>query len=592
MFNPYLLDIRPIGPTDQPRFKSYLVSSTAPVNVEQPPIACEGGDPQHGIDAMAEFITQHSAESAAGGVEILIQIHGYNTNADYIAERYAQTAEYLAEKYPPTDAARLFLCYRWSSEPVSKLFKDSLNIAQSALPQLLRLISQSSKFGVLTALIGLVFGVLLVISEGLRFVALLLAFLILLFLAIGLSIPILTLLLLRLSNYFRDVHRADQYGALDLVEFIRQLNRAVVQQTNGQWDKPRIRLSFIGYSMGASVVTQAVRILSDVFDRQSISTLDMSDRAAPPPSEVGDVFRLGRLVLVAPDISTESIISGRGNTLRSSIRRFEEAYLFCNEGDMALRVASTVANYFSFPAATREGGYRLGAMAVRKPNYQSEKVLQYGVLNLSSQGELADRRHFLDYLSIRRDFSLRKRQEAMWGHDESRQAAENRDLIQKLERKPIAELFTYFDCTDYQEPVQDPQPGQPQTQGILGLAAGKASLGYVDLLKLLIALVQGKLDPHGGYLQDRAKFSRELIFGLGSLGFGGLLDQFVDKSEYDACYTQVCQQASNLQPHQKKRLAAVQVFSQLNRDRGIQVLLSPERYNVDVKAGRTNRRGY
>ncbi|NJN49751.1 MAG: alpha/beta hydrolase, partial [Alkalinema sp. RL_2_19] len=577
-------DIRGIGPTDQPRFRSYLVSSTAPVNVEQPPLACEGGDPQQAIVAMAQFITQH-----AEGVEILIQIHGYNTDAKYIAERYEETAQELARTYgqaggqaggqsggqsgdqseveADNSAAQLFLCYRWSSEPVATALQDSIALAQSALPQLLRLISQSSKFGILTALIGLVFGVLLVISEGIRFALLLVVFLVVLLLAIVLIVPIFTLLVLRVSNYFRDVHRADQYGVLDLIEFIRQLNRAVMQQSDGQWTKPRIRLSFIGYSMGAFVVTQAVRILSDVFDRQSISTLDMSDRAAPPPAEVGDVFRLGRLVLVAPDISTESIISGRGNTLRSSIRRFEEAYLFCNEGDMALRVASTVANYFSFPAGTREGGYRLGAMTVRQPENKSEKVMQYGILNLSPQGELADRRNFLDYLSIRRDFSLRKRQEAMWGHDESRHQAQSTTLIQKLERKPIAELFTYFDCTDYQEVIADPQTGVRKPQGILGLATGKASLGYLDLIKLAIALAQGKLDPHGGYLQDRAKFSRQLIFGLGYLGFGGLLDRLVDAPDYADCYAQVCEQQPNLQPQQQQRLAAVQVFSRYSNQR-------------------------
>lgn len=580
MFNPYLLDIQPIGPTDQARFKGYLITSTAPVNVEDAPRPCEGGDPRQEIAAMADFLAQNSGDAP---VEILIQIHGYNTDADYIKGQYEATAAYLADRYHSTPGARLFLCYRWSSEPLDRVLKHSIQLAQAALPQLLRLIARSSKFGMVTAAIGLIFGLLLVISEGMQFVALLLLFLLLLFVAVVIITPIFTLLTLRVTNYFRDVHRADNYGVLDLIEFIRQLDRAAVAQTNGHWDKPRIRLSFVGYSMGAFVVTQAVRILSDVFDRQSISALDMSDRTTPPPSELGNVFRLGRLVLVAPDISTESVISGRGNTLRSSLRRFEEAYLFCNEGDLALRGASTVANYFSFPAGTREGGYRLGALTVRKPQYKTEKTLQYGVLNLEPKGNLADRKQFLDHLSIRPGFSLRQRQDAMWGHNELRQVPQNAHLIEKLERKPIAELFTYFDCTDYLE-----EKGEP----VLGLAAGKASLGYLDLVKLAIATAKGKIDPHGGYLRTEAVFCRELIFDLGFLGFGQLLDQLAQRSAFADCYTQVQACHSQLNDSQTHRLACLQLLSQLNAARGIQVLLAPERYNVDVMAGKTNRRGY
>jgi pimeloyl-ACP methyl ester carboxylesterase len=578
MSNPYLLDIRPIGPQDHPRSQSYVIASTAPVNVEQLPCAGSGGDPQIAIQAMVEFILTNSA---IGEVEILIQIHGYNMAADYVDYRYQQTAAELAHNYP-SDRARLFLGYRWPSEPINTVWSDSIKLAQSALPQLLRLVSQSSKLGLLMGLIGLVFGLLLVRSEGVRFVVLIVGFVLVLLLAVGLGIPIVTLLALRLSNYFRDVHRAEHYGVLDLIEFMRQLDRAVMHQVDHQWQRPRIRLSFVGHSMGAFVVTQVVRILSDVFDTRSIATLDMTDRTAPPPSEVGNIFRLGRLVLVAPDISTESIISGRGNTLRSAIRRFEEAYVFCNEGDIALRLASTVANYFSFPAATREGGFRLGAITLRPPVGRAATPA-YGVLNLLPNGKLADRAQFLDCLSIRPDFSVRQRQAKMWGHD---------GASPPPDRKAIAELFTYFDCTDYQEWVVDPKTGKSRRQGLLGLAEGKANLGYWDLWRLTIAMAQGKVDPHGGYLRDEAKFCNELIFGLGCLGFAGLLDRFADRPEYLAQHQQVCQMYGHLQPTQQQRIALLTIFSQLNADRGIQVLLSPERYNVEVLAGKPNRCGY
>jgi hypothetical protein len=598
MPNSYLLDIQPIGPTDHPHLKSYLIASTAPVNVEDRPSGDPTGDPQARIQEMAAFIAAHS--NAHTPVEILIQVHGYNMKASYTRWIYDRTATELAEKYSTDDRAQLYIGYRWPSEsfdpePPSPSANPPIKIsvwrrvkqARRVLPQFLGRIASGSNWGLIGGAIGLILGVLLAMSEGTRFIALIVLFLLVLLLAGAVMLPILTLLALRLSNYFRDVHRAEQYGVLDLVEFMRQLDRAVITQmpdTSAPID--RIRLSFIGHSMGAFVVTQVVRILSDVFDTRSISTLDMSDRTSPPPALIGNIFQLGRLVLVAPDISTESIISGRANVLRSAIRRFEEAYIFCNEGDLALRLASTVANYFSFPAASREGGYRLGALTVRPPDDHPEAPPQYGVINLNTDGKLIDRSRFLNYLSIHADYSVATRQAKLWGQDS------HSPEVLHLDRKPIAELFTYFDCTDYYETIVDPKTGIPRRQGILGLATGKRHLGYGDLLRLTIAMAQGKIDPHGGYLSDNAQFCRELIYGLGLLGFAGLLDRFDQSPEYAAYHTQICAQHQNLDSQQQQRMALLRVFSQITADRGMQVLLSPERYNVEVLTGKANRCGY
>ncbi|MCA1990517.1 MAG: hypothetical protein LDL41_00495 [Coleofasciculus sp. S288] len=114
---------------------------------------------------------------------------------------------------------------------------------------------------------------------------------------------ILALILLRLSTYFRDNYRATNYGVPDLVELIRQLDLAVVQmrQSKGRpTNEPRIKLSFIGHSMGCFVVTNTIRILSDVFDPPSINKT--------PTAEIGNVFCLERLILVAPDIPVETVI--------------------------------------------------------------------------------------------------------------------------------------------------------------------------------------------------------------------------------------------------------------------------------------------
>jgi pimeloyl-ACP methyl ester carboxylesterase len=603
--NAYLLDIHSLLDTPDLALRSFFVSSTAPVNIEQAPTAANAGDPQVAIDEIARFIADHSGTADyPHGVEVVVLIHGYNTDFDYVEGWYRRTCEQMARQYPPSDRARVFLCYRWPSEPMAKVFRHSIKAAQIALPRSLRWITQSSKLGIITALIGLVFGLLLVVSEGVRFLALFLVFTMLLIIAIAISIPILTLLGLRVSNYFRDTYRASHYGVADLVELIRQLDAALMQQSGQQWSKPRIRLSFIGHSLGAFVVTQTVRTLSDVFDRQSIATLDLNQRTAPPSGNVGNVYQLGRLVLVAPDISAENIISGRGNTLRSAIRRFEEAYVFSNEADLALRLASTIANYFSFPTSTRDGGYRLGNVVVRERGQGGERVQRYGILNQQADGKLSDRRDFLEHLLIRPDCSLQQRQGNLWGNEVERQSSNqspkqspdqssNQCPTNTYQRKSIAELFTYFDFSNYVESAVNAASTPSSNRGVLGLADGKNSLGIWDYLRLLLAMGKGKTDPHGGYIfAEQAQFCQQLIYGLGCLGMADLLATMAHHPDYAVYRDRVHQAQPQLQPQQQERLAQLQCFSALCASHQLQVLLSPERYNVDVLQGQANRVGY
>ena len=102
---------------------------------------------------------------------------------------------------------------------------------------------------------------------------------------------------------------------------------------------------------------------------------------------------------------------------------------------MALKLASTAANYASFPAKTREGGYRLGNVVIREPyrqNLPPGKPSPYGIVNLSpTDGRQLLNIPFLDYLYILSNVSLSKRQQALL----------------EPNQKPIAELFTVFDCT-------------------------------------------------------------------------------------------------------------------------------------------------
>jgi hypothetical protein len=112
--------------------------------------------------------------------------------------------------------------------------------------------------------------------------------------------------------------------------------------------------------MGAFVVTNTIRTLSDVFVTP-VDSLNEFGAAGPVPhpdmQKIGRVFRLKRFVLVAPDIPAEALLSNRGNFLASALSRFDEAYLFSNEGDEVLRQISTLANYFVFPTKKETAAY-------------------------------------------------------------------------------------------------------------------------------------------------------------------------------------------------------------------------------------------
>lgn len=322
-------------------------------------------------------------------------------------------------------------------------------------------------------------------------------------------------------------------------EFLKIRDRAteiLENKAKKYWkNNNRIKLTFIGHSMGAYVVTSAVRILSDVFDLNSVGSLGLSNKI--PTSDIGSVFALERLILVAPDIPINTILSGRSNFLRSSLRRFTETYLFSNEGDLALRIASTVANYFSFPARTRESGYRLGNVAIK----DSEG---YGIINLS---HIREQRHqellntlFVDSFNVKK--SLAKIQEGF-------------HIEETVDREEIASLFTYFDCTDYTDQTTK---FNSKKRRILTIAKGRWEPKWLYYIRLSIAYGLGVRDTHGGYFQGQ--FSQQAIYRLAFLGFGGFLDSL----------------------NQKDRTSALDYLSQQCSQNKIQVILSPERYKVDI----------
>lgn len=373
-----------------------------------------------------------------------------------------------------------------------------------------------------------------------------------------------TALFLRMSNYFRDAYRANNYGVLDLVELLRQIDKYVFEQqlikiisSNKEselekelnetvekanrtrddkqpkisltWNKEnddkilkswkevrsnedkllkiyakkveqtvinktkRIKLTFLGHSMGCFVVTNTIRILSDVFDPSSVEKNHNRD--------IGRFFCLERLILVAPDIPVETIISRRGNFLSSSLSRFEEAYIFCNEGDIVLRILSTAANYFSFPARQRIWLYRLGNIAASGKDY--------GIINVPDFKNAS-----IELRTINKSEKISKLEKLKL---QSSSSSEN-----------IADKFTYFDCTDYKDITKD----CTKPKGIVSDALKKRSLSFWDYVSLLR---KGSPDTHSGYFEGI--FSKEIIYGLAFLGF----KKFIKKLNKEAtCKEATC----------------------------------------------------
>jgi hypothetical protein len=639
-----LLSIEKLSSNNLP-FPAYFVTSTAPINIEDPQAdhPPSAKDLEDLINEIAQHLQIHQDDA-----EILIAIHGYNTSQIGVQKWFESIARHLDSHHSHSRSPGFLLIgYRWPSEQIIPLGKDiqedkgsflnKLQSASQALPVILGWICRGGGIGFIVGIIGSVAS-LLAIAMGISKGVMMLIIFSLLTMISGAAIsPVVTLIALRVFGYFRDHYRATNFGVADLVELIRQIDNALIKASPGEnraakedyWEKNRIKLSFIGHSMGGVVVTNTVRILSDVFDPRSIGSIDANEPEKNPSSSIGNVFSLGRLVLVAPDIPVETIISGRANFLQSSLRRFEEAYLFSNEGDMALRLASTAANYFSYPSDTQDGGYRLGNVTVRYST-EAKKSLQqstaswsacYGMIvkrldeqlvNLLNGQEIRIPGAPLKYLYIREKKPLSQRQAAVaLGHKQNLKLINSeRQVAVALEpnQKPkpvIGELFTFFDCTDYTEAYENFR-GQQKTQGLLSHALRKQALSFKDYMLLTIDFFSGKIDTHGGYFSDgkslsnqklkpEATFTKLAIYGLAAIGFEKFLldlpselahEPIFKDSNQPASFDQILQEVKSRTPeltaHQQKKLALSQVLSSLCRERGIQVLLAQKRHTIDV----------
>jgi hypothetical protein len=511
-----------------PTARFYFIESTAPDSVEQrldpggePPVGLTSVDPDEAVKDIAETLTpEHDPQVDAN---LVVMVHGFDTPRDRTLEFYGKALKALERDKVKLfgDAARRTVClgYRWPSERIGSVLWSSL----SALPVFPLIIVAASVLAI--ALCVWAFAAVLKVvgvfeTHLTRHLVTRIA------VVCGLVIlAIVVLALLRTIVYFRNVYRATNYGVPDLVEIIRQIDRETVRrleelgEAKGPSHRRRIALSFVGHSMGGLIVTNAIRVLSDVFGKDVVRTYlsgrlrpEMASRerareddAVPGPSgegegehdevpgRIGHVFTLMRFLLVSPDIPAEALLADRANFLASSLRRFREAYLFSNEGDEVLRAISTAVNYFTFPTLSRVYGYRLGnaeiltsGFGATPPGQNSLDILRAGTRTLS-------------YLS---------------------------GEITRAQRPAlVTRAFTFFDCTDY----KDGEPPSGMLTEALNFKRNNPMAGIPlwRQFKLLILYLLGRVDVHGGYFDGAV--TQRLIYRLACLGFDRSLGAYGDR---------------------------------------------------------------
>jgi len=519
------LQSRPGIPSSQGP-SGYLVTSTAPENVEDYlPVSLVSGwqnatSQEGSIDGRNASILKEIADrlsvSSAHEREILIAVHGFSTDAPAAIDWYRQIYEYARSHPLLKSRDTIFIGYRWPSEKPAVSF-ENIKFAWQALPNLPKgmllvgltvgisvlslLFSRSIKEALMrgssqleTLMPGLAAGVpwahVLAVAMGALagFLALVLPLL---------AAFVLALVVQRLVVYFRDVFRANYYGTPDLVELVQMLSEEL-ERRNIQG----VKLSFLAHSLGCGVITNAIRIMVDAFPSQA----PVNQR---PLSQISTSLNLGRLLLVAPDIPLESVIPRRSNVLKSSIERVSECHVFTNEGDLALRLASTAANFFSFPSRSIYSGYRLGNLTARHFGNQyhrqgiSKKIF-YGIVPPIDGSDLPASK-----LEIRAS------------------NAEHRNLAETpfgpwFDALPtgLTNSISYYDCTDY---VDRPCQQGPR-KGLLTAARSLQSLNIPGYASLLATYVAGGVDTHGGFFKGPA--CRELIYVLAFAGFDALVAYF------------------------------------------------------------------
>lgn len=485
---------------------TFFIESTAPDNVDDEVPSNRSKVPEGLVEIAGDQAIGQIAQTLAAGEKpnLVVMVHGFNNPREAVLRVYRDAALAIDRDSKITGHAPGLVCvgYRWPSEKMGAPAFASVR----ALPSLPIWICLLGAAFVLFPLawfylspnpqwlfIPLHYGWNL---SWAHFIAL-----------CGWTIAglVLTAILLRIAVYFRDQYRAANYGVPDLVQVIRVIENKVLElrgQSPAQAQND-VELSFIGHSMGGFVVTNAIRVLTDAFDVSATSLgafgRKARDEGSHPTSAVGHVFHLMRFVLASPDIPAEHLLSSRSNFLASALSRFDEAYLFSNEGDEVLRQISTLANYFSFPTKSRNHGWRLGNVEILSRGY--------GVIGASDAKELRIG-----------NLTIAELDRAM--HDAAAARTRNAgETVSPYDPARLPAVFSYFDCTDYVD-ADTTGAVRPLLTFALRRKRNNASarLGWRSHLRLLgCYLVRQRPNVHGGYFEGA--LTQQLIFRLACLGF-------------------------------------------------------------------------
>lgn len=476
-------------------FAHCLICSTAPKNAESRyREELSSNDSLNSLESLKQIkealkkfiesqLEKNSGENVLKKISIILDIHGFNVPLTNLEKN---TYEPLVKKFRSDTSGKtfddfvLFINFSWPSE---QAISSQLFTWVRAMPLMLWIFF-------IGAMVLAFFRQNLLYLLGLTLVGL-----------------VLCLVLLRLAVYFRDRDRADKYGVFDVIELVRWLHVILEdildkKTTHSPEENERLKLevffgtanlSFIAHSMGCFVATQTIRVLSDVFDPSAIKRWKNSSSEGPfggikikCPAEdekiaelqkIGNFFTLKSLILASPDIPIWAITTGRSNFLRTCLRRFKEAYLFTNDADMVLRLASTVANYFVFPSASRIGGYRLG-------NLTFTGNRSYGVVSRDATG--------LGVRAFTRNINLSEKP--------------------FYSKNDTSQSFTIVDCTDYQDKLFTGSDSRGRRLSVLTANNSVANLLNYILTAISHFLGIGQIDSHGGYF--RGQFCLDLLYAL------------------------------------------------------------------------------
>ena len=255
-----------------PAIPAFFIESTAPDNFDDkseklptPDRTVDLGDPRQAIERIAETLARQEAP------KLVITVHGFNSPREAVLKTYAQSFETVNGDKALHDRGVVCVGFRWPSERMGTPWRSGF--AASPIFLLITL------FAAIAAVYFVNF--VLELCDVARIVRILITA-VTAFMAV---VPI-TLYLLQLIVYFRDGYRATTYGVPDLVDIIRLLDDALAKQFN-KMGKTEVRadLSFIGHSMGGYVVTNVVRILTDVFSPAAMTAMKAMTAGADVPRD-------------------------------------------------------------------------------------------------------------------------------------------------------------------------------------------------------------------------------------------------------------------------------------------------------------------